>query len=62
MRRVSMVIRNGLVEAIAARYARSDRAEKARMLEEFVAVTGFHRKHAMRLCAAERQQSRQVSA
>jgi hypothetical protein len=49
MRRVSMAIRNELVEAIAARYARSDRAEKARMLEEFVAVTDFHRKHAMRL-------------
>jgi hypothetical protein len=44
-----MATRNELVEAIAARYARSDRAEKARMLEEFVAVTDFHRKHAMRL-------------
>jgi hypothetical protein len=38
-----------LVEAIAARYAQSDRAEKARILDEFVAVTDFHRKHAMRL-------------
>ena len=49
MRRVSMATRNELVEAIAARYARSDRAEKARILDEFVAVTSFHRKHAMRL-------------
>ena len=49
MRRVSMATRNELVEAIAARYARSDRAEKARILDEFVAVTNFHRKHAMRL-------------
>ena len=49
MRRVSMATRNELVEAIAARYARSDRAEKARILDEFVAVTDFHRKHAMRL-------------
>ena len=49
MRRVSMATRNELVEAIAARYARSDRTEKARILDEFVAVTSFHRKHAMRL-------------
>src|SRR5688572_16782561 len=49
MRRVSMATRNELVEAIAARYARSDRAGKARILDEFVAVTDFHRKHAMRL-------------
>jgi hypothetical protein len=49
MRRVSMVTRNELVEAIAARYARSNRAAKARILDEFVAVTGFHRKHAVRL-------------
>jgi hypothetical protein len=44
-----MATRNELVEAIAARYARSDRVEKARILDEFVAVTDFHRKHAMRL-------------
>jgi hypothetical protein len=49
MRRVSMATRNELVEAIAARYARSNRAERVRILDEFVAVTGFHRKHAMRL-------------
>ena len=49
MRRVSMATRDELVAAIAARYARSGRAEKARILDEFVAVTGFHRKHAMRL-------------
>ena len=49
MRRVSMATLNELIEAIAARYARSDRAEKARILDEFVAVTEFHRKHAMRL-------------
>jgi hypothetical protein len=49
MRRISMATRDELVEAIAARYVRSNRAEKARILDEFVAVTGFHRKHAMRL-------------
>lgn len=49
MRRVNMAIRNELVEAIAARHAQGSRSEKARILDEFVAVTDFHRKHAMRL-------------
>ena len=35
--------------AIAGWYAQGDRAERGRMLDEFTAVTGFHRKHAMRL-------------
>jgi hypothetical protein len=46
---VSMETRSELVAAISGRYARSRRDEKARILDEFVAVTGFHRKHAMRL-------------
>ena len=49
MRRVSMATRDELVNAVRERYARSGRAEKSRILDEFVAVSGFHRKHAMRL-------------
>ena len=49
MRRVSMATRAELVEAVAQRYIGSGREEKTRILDEFVAVTGFHRKHAMRL-------------
>jgi hypothetical protein len=49
MRRMSMATRNELVEAIAAQYARSDRADMARILGECVAVTDFHRRHVMRL-------------
>jgi hypothetical protein len=49
MRRVSMAARDELVVAIAKRYSGSLRSEKARILDEFVAVTGYHRKHAMRL-------------
>ena len=49
MRLVSMAVRDELVVAIAERYAGSLRWEKVRILDEFVAVTGFHRKHAMRL-------------
>ena len=49
MRRVSMATRDELVVAIAGRYARASRLERGRILDEFVAVTGLHRKHAMRL-------------
>ena len=44
-----MATRDELVAAVADRYARSDRSERGRILDEFVAVTGHHRKHAMRL-------------
>src|SRR5215469_14292711 len=49
MRRISMAARDELVAAIAGRYAQGDRGERGRILDEFTAVTGFHRKHAMRL-------------
>lgn len=38
-----------LVVAVAGRYARASRAERGRILDEFAAVTGLHRKHAVRL-------------
>jgi hypothetical protein len=44
-----MAARDELVVAITNRYRESRRWEKARILDEFVAVTGYHRKHAMRL-------------
>jgi hypothetical protein len=44
-----MATRVELVEAVGERYRSSDRVSKGRVLDEFVAVTGFHRKHAMRL-------------
>jgi hypothetical protein len=52
MRQVSMATRDELVVAIAERYARGDRLERGRILDEFAAVTGFHRKHAMRVLRA----------
>lgn len=60
MRKVSMATRTELVAAISCRYALGGRAEKARMLDEFVALTGFHRKHAMRLLRGEREPRRVV--
>ena len=37
------------LEAIHPRYRRASKAEKTRILDEFVAITGYHRKHAIRL-------------
>lgn len=37
-----------LTRRIHARYLRSSRGEKTRILDEFVAATGYHRKHAIR--------------
>ena len=53
MRRVSMATRDELVAAVIERYSNGRRAEKGRILDEFVAVTGFHRKHAMRVLRAD---------
>ena len=44
-----MKARDELVTAIAGRYEQADRAERSRIGDAFAAVTGFHRKHAMRL-------------
>jgi hypothetical protein len=52
MARISMAARDKLVAAVADRYARGDRGERGRILDEFAAVTGYHRKHAMRLLRA----------
>ena len=49
MRRVSMATRDELIAALSERYCRAGRIERGRILDEFVAVTGYHRKHAMRV-------------
>jgi hypothetical protein len=49
MRKVSMATRRELVLAINERYASARRSDKTKVLDEFVALTGHHRKHAMRL-------------
>jgi len=49
MRKVSMATQRELVVAVRQRYASVRRGEKIKILNEFVALTGHHRKHAMRL-------------
>jgi hypothetical protein len=52
-----MATRRELTAAVGQRYREASRAEKARILDEFVVVTGFHRKHAMRLLRGDIGQS-----
>jgi hypothetical protein len=49
-----MATRDELVVALAGRYASSNRKERGRILDEFAAVSGLHRKHAMRLLRSGR--------
>src|SRR5262245_29961674 len=46
---ISKPTRTELLEALRQRYQRSPKAEKTKALDEFVAVAGCHRKHAIRL-------------
>ena len=54
MGQISMATRDELVVALAGRYASSNRKERGRILDEFAAVSGLHREHAMRLLRAGR--------
>ncbi len=49
MGRLSMATRKELTAVAAERYRTSDHPEKTQILDEFVDITGYHRKHAMRL-------------
>jgi len=50
---ISPSTREELVLAISERYRVATRAEKLTILDEFVAITGFHRKHAIRVLNSE---------
>lgn len=43
-----MATKRELIEAISGRYHAAARIEKKKILDEFIKVTGFHRKHAIR--------------
>src|SRR5947208_30878 len=51
-RQLSLATRRELVASLAVRYASAARDEKKRILDEFAAVTGYHRKHAIRALRA----------
>jgi hypothetical protein len=48
-----MSARRELVAAVAERYRAAERCEKGRILDELTAVTGWHRKHAVRALRAK---------
>lgn len=60
-RQLSMATRNELVAALRGRYAKAGRREKSRILDEFCALSGYHRKHAVRVLneAGRRSEGRQ---
>src|ERR1700735_5934225 len=55
---ISMATRDELVIALSGRYASGSRKERGQILDEFAAVIGLHRKHAMRLLRAGRANRR----
>ena len=56
--RMSLTTRRELVRAISERYTSSTQIQRGRILDEFVASTGYHRKHAIRVLAAKEKSSR----
>ena len=50
---VSAETRHDLLQAIRERYDVGTKDERVRILDEFVAVTGYHRKHVIRLFTAK---------
>jgi hypothetical protein len=62
MQRVSKQVRNELVEALRERYKGASKVEKSRILKEFTAVSGYHRKHAIRLLKARMPTAAQAAA
>jgi hypothetical protein len=48
-----MTTRRELIEAVGQRYRAGNRHEKHEIIEEFIKLTGYHRKHAIRVLCRE---------
>jgi len=57
-KRMTTSTRDELIEALRNRYRKAHRRDKTRILDEFVAVSSYHRKHAIRLLNGERMRRR----
>ena len=55
-----MATRKELIEAVGARYRDAATSEKGTILDEFVALTGYHRKHATRVLGTTSSGERQA--
>ena len=52
---MSLKSKRELLEVLRPRYQKADKVEKQKMLDEFTAATGYHRKHAIRALKNQRQ-------
>jgi len=59
-KRISRHMTKELIEAVRLRYLEASKLEKKRILDEFVAISGYHRKHAIRLLRAYERQTPHV--
>src|SRR5438105_14244378 len=50
--KISMRARREVASAVAERYQAAGRSEKGRILDELCAITGWHRKHAIRVLSS----------
>lgn len=51
--RIKLATRRELTTAIGQRYQAADRSSKKTILDEFTKVTGYHRKHAIRVLSTQ---------
>ena len=61
-RQISMTTRKELIEALRVRYRSTAFGDRIRILDEFVALTGYHRKHAIRVLRQEFSNSKAARA
>src|SRR3954451_16664610 len=63
-RQICMATRKELIGAVGVRYRTGTKAERRTILDEFTALTGYHRKHAIRVLAHEQNngQRRRIRA
>jgi len=61
-RRISSETRKELLGALECRYRNSSKKDRTRILDEFVAVSGYHRKHATRLLSRKGSGNRKQSS
>ncbi len=59
---ISTATKTEVLGAIRSRYRDASKKDKSRMLDEFVAMAGCHRKHAVRLLGYDEEEARRVPA
>ena len=57
---ISLATRTEVLGSIRSRYREASKKDKSRMLDEFVAIMGCHRKHAVRLLGQDDDASHRI--